>query len=57
MPLIYSKLFHIEDIMLFKKLTAPESYENPNDKFIRFEKATYFIIVFILPVYTLFNIL
>ena len=38
-------------------LSVPESYENPNDKVIRFTQAIYFITVFIMPISTLLNIM
>ena len=37
--------------------SVPESYENPNDKIIRFTQAIYFITVFIMPISTLLNIM
>jgi hypothetical protein len=46
---------HREYSVIQLGFSVPESYENPNDKVIRFTQAIYFITVFIMPVSTLLN--
>ena len=48
---------HREYSVIQLGFSVPESYENPNDKVIRFTQAIYFITVFIMPVSTLLNIM
>ena len=48
---------HREYSVIQLGFSVPESYENPNDKVIRFTQAIYFITVFIMPVSSLLNII
>jgi len=48
---------HREYSVIQLGFSVPESYENPNDKIIRFTQAIYFITVFIMPISTLLCIM
>ena len=48
---------HREYSVIKLGFSVPESYENPNDKTIRFTQAIYFITVFVMPISTLLNII
>ena len=48
---------HREYSVIQLGFSVPESYENPNDKVIRFTQAIYFITVFIMPISSLLNII
>ena len=48
---------HREYSVIQLGLSVPESYEDPNDKVIRFTQIIYFLTVFVIPISTLLNIM
>ena len=48
---------HREYSVIQLGFSVPESYENPNDRTIRFTQTIYFVTVFIMPISTLLNIM
>jgi hypothetical protein len=48
---------HREYSVITLGTSVPESYEDPNDRIIRFTQVIYFLTVFVLPISTLLNIM